>query len=121
MRCGLHQKWTWGIFCTIFYWSMKNYAPCQQMWCGGCYTSNPSVLFQIKSRVDKGAERDNNLLMQERLMPAWGNKHELEEDFKVAREPYTGEPTRPTHDGMHATSKLRCILEQGKKYSSHKL
>jgi hypothetical protein len=33
---------------------MKDYAPCQQMWCGERYFSNPDVLFHVKQRaIDK--------------------------------------------------------------------
>jgi hypothetical protein len=56
------------------------------MWCGDCYTLNTSILFQIKSRVDEEAERDNDRLMQERLTLAWGNKHRSADNYKVARD-----------------------------------
>jgi ferredoxin len=98
VKCGQRRKWTRGIFCAIFYWSLKDYAPCRQMWCGECYTSNPNVLFQIKSRVEEEAERENNPLMQERLTLAWGNKHRSEKDFKVAR------------DGDHLLVPFECDL-----------
>jgi hypothetical protein len=71
---------------------------CCQMWCGGCYTSNRSVQFHVKSRVKEEEERENDPLLQQRLRSAWGKKHRKSDDFLVAR------------DGDHLLVPFECDL-----------
>jgi hypothetical protein len=97
-KSGLGRKWTRGIFCANFYWSMNDYAPCRQIWCGGCYTSSPNILFPVKTRVDQETERGNDPLLQERMISAWGKKHRSADDFLVGR------------DGDHLLVPFECDL-----------
>jgi hypothetical protein len=49
-----------GDFLRIFFWSTKGFAPCHQMWCGGCYSSSPNVQFQVKQRAVDIDDDDND-------------------------------------------------------------
>jgi hypothetical protein len=98
MQCGLERKWTCGIFCSNFFWSIKGYAPCQQMWCGACYSSNRSVLFHVKARAEEEAERENDLHHQQKMLQAWGKKHRSLDNFPVGR------------DGDHLLMPFECNL-----------
>jgi hypothetical protein len=66
-----------------FDWSIKGYAPCHQMCCGGCYSSSPDVLFPIKSQVEEEDKRENDPLLHQRMMLAWGKKHRAPNNCSV--------------------------------------
>lgn len=83
VACGKDREWTRGIFCATFYWSMKGYAPCQQMWCSVCYTLSLSVLFHVKTRAKEEAKRENDPELQQRLRSIWGKKHHSPDDFRM--------------------------------------
>jgi hypothetical protein len=97
-ECGTNRKWTRGIFCNNFYRSLKGYAPCQQMWCGGCYTSNQDVLFHVKSGAEEEVESENNPHLQQQMRQVWGKKHRASNDFLVVR------------DGDHLLVPFECDL-----------
>ena len=98
MKCGKDRQWTRGIFCANFYWIVRGYAPCHQMWCGKCYTSNPSVLFHVKSQAEEEEERENDPQLQQRMRSAWGNKHRSPDEFLLGR------------DGDHLLVPFECDL-----------
>jgi hypothetical protein len=80
------------------YWSMKGYAPCQQMWCGACYSSNPDICFHVKQRaIDEDGNKNDPMHMQ-RMQAAWGKKQRAPDDFLRAR------------DGDHAMVPFECNL-----------
>jgi hypothetical protein len=57
VRCIKKRSWTQGVFCANYYWSVGGFTPCHQMWCGECYTLDPTVIFYVnwawKVRGDK--------------------------------------------------------------------
>ena len=56
------------------------------MWCGQCYTSDPGLVFQIKTLQDHQAvATDLGQKELERLALAWEKKHRNKENFKVGR------------------------------------
>ena len=81
VECGMSREWTRGIFCANFYWSMRGYAPCQQMWCGECYFLSPEIQFHVKQRVIDKDGNENNPLHRQRMQAAWGRKQQAPDDF----------------------------------------
>jgi hypothetical protein len=65
-----------------------NFGPCQQMWCGACYISNPEFSFFVKrldddSEVLQTAEDSEDVPM---LRSAWGQCHKPLTDYMHARD-----------------------------------
>ena len=85
MKCGKTGTWLQGIFCANFYWSMSDFPPCHQMWCGNCYSSSASIKFPVKKKALDEYEDLENPSEREQLQVAWGKKHEPEDEFHYGR------------------------------------
>ena len=84
-NCGKGLKrliWTRGIFCANFSSKRGNYLPCFQAWCGSCYTSDPSVTFQVHSLF---ADIKANESEKARLETTWGDRHRRKDEYLVGR------------------------------------
>jgi hypothetical protein len=67
------------------------------MWCGGCYTSNPEVVFHVKQREGFDDKNDSDE-DQERVKRAWGSKQRPADEYLVGR------------DGDHLLVPFECDL-----------
>jgi hypothetical protein len=109
VECSKRRKWTEGIFCANFYWSLNGYAPCRQMWCGKCYTSNPEVEFHVRpSSAELGAGGSDGA-DAERLAVAWKRHAQSPHAFLRAR------------DGDHFLVPFECDLCVFRKVSRREL
>lgn len=94
LECGKMRKWTQGIFCANFAWSVDGFPKCHGMWCGSCYASSNVVEFccQTSNRADQeltvNGERSN----------LWGHKKPDPLQFHTAR------------DGDHLLTPFQCDL-----------
>ena len=101
VKCSSQRTWTQGIFCANFYWSVGNFRPCQQMWCGECYIIGTTHLFHVASPVIHGGQEGNEketLETRERLQGLWKGKVRDPLDFLRAR------------DGEHLMTPFECDL-----------
>jgi hypothetical protein len=68
------------------------------MWCGGCYSSDPTVSFHVKRLENEGAESEKEPSDRARLAKAWGDKRRAPDAFMKAR------------DGDHTMVPFECDL-----------
>jgi hypothetical protein len=68
------------------------------MWCGECYTSDPTVSFYVNRLESEGGQNEKDPQDRSRLEKAWGNKHRSPNVFLHAR------------DGDHAMVPFECDL-----------
>jgi hypothetical protein len=54
------------------------------MWCGSCYTSPQEINFYVKKL--QPAYEEDNVVDEDRLVPSWGNREQVETDFRQARD-----------------------------------
>jgi hypothetical protein len=87
-----------GVFCANFYWSVTGFTPCQRMWCGECYSSDPGVSFHVNCLNNKGGEREKEPRDRARLAKAWGKRHQAADAYLTAR------------DGDHTLVPFECDL-----------
>jgi hypothetical protein len=87
-----------GDLLRKFYWSMKGYAPCQQMWCGECYFLSQEIEFHLKQRAIDEDGNESNPMHRQQMQAAWGKKQQAPDDFLRGR------------DGDHAMVPFECDL-----------
>jgi hypothetical protein len=83
-KCFLPRTWLQGIFCSNFAWTVGDFPPCCQTWCGECYTSSPKVIFHVRT-VEGENKNDRDPFHKARLQKAWKSKHRAKNDFLVRR------------------------------------
>jgi hypothetical protein len=54
------------------------------MWCGGCYTSHPTILFHVKQR-ESFDDKNSSDQDKERVTRAWGNKQRPADEYLVGQ------------------------------------
>ena len=97
-KCSKKRTWTQGIFCANYYWTVAGFTPCHRMWCGTCYSSDPTVSFFVRHLENEGAESEKEPSDRARLATAWGNKRRAPDAFLRAR------------DGDHTLIPFECDL-----------
>ena len=101
VKCSKKRKWTQGIFCANFYWSIGNFPPCHRMWCGKCHTLGSDSLFHIASALTLGPTRESGTEIAEektKLRNVWKGKLRDKRDFQEGR------------DGDHLMIPFECDL-----------
>ena len=81
-NCGKRIKWTEGIFCANFCWSVGRYNQCQAAWCGKCYTSDRTITYH-KERDPRITQE--NLEDEGDVFALWKSKGPSPQDFDIAR------------------------------------
>ena len=66
--CLETRKWTEGIFCANFGYSVKGYKLCQRMWCGKCDSSKNELEFFIDDEMQLITAADGD---DDRLASGW--------------------------------------------------
>lgn len=84
--CLKKVQWPAGIFCGNFIYARHGYSPCNHVWCGECYISNPNVKFHCHRAEDLIEEQMGQNLDQPRIQQVWGKKLRNKLDFIKGRD-----------------------------------
>lgn len=96
-------KWTEGIFCSNFYWTLGNFPPCCQEWCSATF-----FMMDPRRRKRKGRKGEKG---QVTTSSKWKEKDQNPNDFHEAR------------NGDHAITPFECdtcIFRKLRKKSPNK-
>jgi hypothetical protein len=83
--CYQAKTWLQGIFCSNFAWTLGTFPPCQKVWCGECYTSDPKIQFFVRTAHDELPASEEDQFHWARLDKVWKGKHHAKNAFRVGR------------------------------------
>jgi hypothetical protein len=86
VECLTKRSWLEGIFCANFYWSVGGYPPCQQIWCGKCYTTKNELGFHISKLTEEEEFENAHPRDRPRMQKSWGRKARSEDDYLRERD-----------------------------------
>lgn len=81
MVCSRLRKWTQGIFCANFGARAWGSSICQNVWCGGCYSSSKTIKFHTASDDTSSASQND----EDRLISGWKQRKGEAIRFDTAR------------------------------------